>query len=954
MNMCKLEFQEKTIEVSEGKKLYCILENECYVAKRKAQDIFIKDYKKCSNLKNLIDQYFTIVYKMEDDVEDIIYDLVEKHTGLIWVIDDSTAKKLSDYTYNLFKPTWTKIMTKRAELIGRKEDMQDYRRVRRDIQENDLSGWTLHTARNAIGNAGTSISTSMAEADLFNDKSIQSQLLELVGKVYFAYQNAMYDYLERNEKVEFEKIGREGFLKAKKFLEKAKAYPVYSSDNINFLKEAIEHSPDIREIYEYMIENYGDSDCEIEKFALKFMIDISSWKSDKAKDVLDGNRVTDLSSESKILVAIEAAEEHCKYFGVQPDKFDYVKGLRQTWKKIDKILRTVEGVEYPSREESDAVKADISYLESYSIENDMLLPAKIDKEKEQIIPNLKSGTVKETLDNRLLKLQFYQDILNIQTASMEIIRNMPVYEKNQKNFLFGHIFSQKKNFERFREVLADNEKVAFVYDTAWMNKGKNGLLLTNENLYYYTDKDIFAISLDEFAGIEVVQEKIKLHKREAEDICTDLKLNVDQLEYVLFCEAFTHVVMMCRAIKNGNLKVSDEKVYDNYKEKNANFCLANKKKIMIPIVVIMLLVVLLVFKPFSKKQVAQEVELPEETAETSMSTKDNEERVEINDNLVEENNNEIVEAVKNSSLSGYAGEITYNEAFAEFFDNPQWSVKKNESGIVNTVFTGTCWFQEQLAEVEIIFEYNSFTNEASVFGFSIDDEAYSVDYWNDLQQAIFLQYEEPLAPMQEEESGEDYTSWINTYLRTKGPAATISIWEANQTGIQFAVSIGVSGAAAYIDMRDMHAEWIDQNTVVYTDGTGYQLTLVMQLDGSLAVYEKQEYYEGGLSLTGTYTREAESDLSVCEFVFPNSAESLLTIDDCAGLTELECKIARNEIYARYGRKFNDESLQAYFDGCSWYHGVIEPENFTENILNEVELANLQTVIEYESIMEYRD
>ena len=80
----------------------------------------------------------------------------------------------------------------------------------------------------------------------------------------------------------------------------------------------------------------------------------------------------------------------------------------------------------------------------------------------------------------------------------------------------------------------------------------------------------------------------------------------------------------------------------------------------------------------------------------------------------------------------------------------------------------------------------------------------------------------------------------------------------------------------------------------------------------------------------------------------------MTIDDCAGLTELECKIARNEIYARYGRKFNDESLQAYFDGCSWYHGVIEPENFTENILNEVELANLQTVIEYESIMEYRD
>lgn len=62
----------------------------------------------------------------------------------------------------------------------------------------------------------------------------------------------------------------------------------------------------------------------------------------------------------------------------------------------------------------------------------------------------------------------------------------------------------------------------------------------------------------------------------------------------------------------------------------------------------------------------------------------------------------------------------------------------------------------------------------------------------------------------------------------------------------------------------------------------------------------------------------------------------------------ECRIARNGIYARYGRRFSDESLQAYFDSCLWYEGFIEPENFSEDALNEIELANIDVIKAYEA------
>ena len=71
----------------------------------------------------------------------------------------------------------------------------------------------------------------------------------------------------------------------------------------------------------------------------------------------------------------------------------------------------------------------------------------------------------------------------------------------------------------------------------------------------------------------------------------------------------------------------------------------------------------------------------------------------------------------------------------------------------------------------------------------------------------------------------------------------------------------------------------------------------------------------------------------CEFEFPE--DNVFSIDamELEGKTAAECKTARNEIYARHGRRFNDEQLQGDFDMCSWYEGIIEPENFSDDVLN---------------------
>ena len=77
------------------------------------------------------------------------------------------------------------------------------------------------------------------------------------------------------------------------------------------------------------------------------------------------------------------------------------------------------------------------------------------------------------------------------------------------------------------------------------------------------------------------------------------------------------------------------------------------------------------------------------------------------------------------------------------------------------------------------------------------------------------------------------------------------------------------------------------------------------------------------------------------FVLPDSDTHLYTVE--------ELEIARNEIYARHGRGFNDSTLQAYFDAQDWYERKYSPEEFDamDGVMNQTELANVTVIGEAE-------
>lgn len=84
------------------------------------------------------------------------------------------------------------------------------------------------------------------------------------------------------------------------------------------------------------------------------------------------------------------------------------------------------------------------------------------------------------------------------------------------------------------------------------------------------------------------------------------------------------------------------------------------------------------------------------------------------------------------------------------------------------------------------------------------------------------------------------------------------------------------------------------------------------------------------------------------YLLPDSGTRLLTDSDIKGMSKYDLALARNEIYARHGRKFQTAEYNTYFSSKSWYK--INPNyNYSDDNsnLNSIESKNVQFILNAE-------
>ena len=96
--------------------------------------------------------------------------------------------------------------------------------------------------------------------------------------------------------------------------------------------------------------------------------------------------------------------------------------------------------------------------------------------------------------------------------------------------------------------------------------------------------------------------------------------------------------------------------------------------------------------------------------------------------------------------------------------------------------------------------------------------------------------------------------------------------------------------------------------------------------------------------------ETESEIEAdtrSEYIFLDMDTRYLTQDEVSKLSLQAVCYAKNELYARHGRKFLSQELKDYFNDKTWYEGTVDPDSFSPGVFNTYENDNLLLLVSAE-------
>ena len=192
---------------------------------------------------------------------------------------------------------------------------------------------------------------------------------------------------------------------------------------------------------------------------------------------------------------------------------------------------------------------------------------------------------------------------------------------------------------------------------------------------------------------------------------------------------------------------------------------------------------------------------------------------------------------------------------------------------------------------------------------------------------------------------------------TSGVSTSGGSSSGNASVVKNAVASGVTNA-------NISSQLSLGGEVIYNSGTGrYLMTFVT---GNVKYYanvsagstteqiQYKPYTVTAAPTDETYNGNTVYEISVLtsysgnDYVLEQSGTRLLTENDIKGMSKHDLALARNEIYARHGRKFQTAEYRNFFNSKSWYK--LNPSyNYSDDNgnLNSIEIKNVQFLLSAE-------
>lgn len=274
---------------------------------------------------------------------------------------------------------------------------------------------------------------------------------------------------------------------------------------INLLGEIINLNPYRSKYYEYIIDNYGDENLEIENIANYFDINLDKYKVSYIYEIYHDIK---LENEEDTIEALKQIQNKIEFIGVK--EHTVIDELKRILEEFNLQSRTVDDIVFETKEEAnlargEKIKLDFMFDEFYKFNEDQLIDLKEVISSDKFISNIVPKYISK-IDTRLSEIDIEKRTVNGVLFESREEANLVIQEKEKLDFMF-------KNFE----LLGENELIELKrkieesdFKTSVLSNYK--AKLNNEILKKQEEKSIrqmyAAADLDSVENIKVLLEEL--------------------------------------------------------------------------------------------------------------------------------------------------------------------------------------------------------------------------------------------------------------------------------------------------------------------------------------------------------------------------------------------------------------------------------------------------------------
>lgn len=299
----------------------------------------------------------------------------------------------------------------------------------------NMASGAIHSTFNVAGKMVSGMMANRKKSKLFKDKATLDSLAKELHDAIWSIHLAIVRYLKDTTDIKILGVSQDDVDLVGRKLESVVACKRNKKYGAEQLAKIIEIYPYGDSVYQYMIQEFGDSNNEVQTIAEYFGCDVRAYK----EKVLDEKfKSLNTESEEKTKESKEIIIKEMNRLGL-PKNENYIKKLDKKLEEYDIEARTVNNILFDTREEASKVRVKVEKIES--------IISNIDNED---LNSLKSGL------EDIKSIDLDDKIINPYLEKLESKANKLELEKRTVYI---------KALERYKYQIYDNKDKKIVFDT---------------------------------------------------------------------------------------------------------------------------------------------------------------------------------------------------------------------------------------------------------------------------------------------------------------------------------------------------------------------------------------------------------------------------------------------------------------------------------------------------------